>query len=262
MTILADDIAAISSYNDGIVVETSLMATALEQYWAERKRIFDETVGQLQQSSTDVDAERAWDYFCSYHMPFLREYLKRSVDDLGALLRRLWGWHFGLIRKARRAFLRNARVELWIPFSYNPLTAVRVPGKTGNYDAVEWPDDDGKQYELGKPNIAVHRDSVAFFMILPSGAYVNFKTFAYIKNGVTWNMQEALPKAFVQQLVGFQPELRFAEERFAALRASWDKKRQLERATASSRRIEKATESWSRVHVPEGQKLEILRRAE
>ncbi len=91
MTILADDIAAISSYNDGIVVETSPMATALEQYWAERRRICDETVGQLQQSSTDVDAERAWDYFCSNHTPFLREYLKRSVNDLGAPLRRLWG---------------------------------------------------------------------------------------------------------------------------------------------------------------------------
>jgi hypothetical protein len=90
------------------------MTTALEQYWAERRRICDETVGQLQQSSTDVDAECAWDYFCSYHTPFLREYLKRSVNDLGAPLRRLWGWHFGLIREARRAFLRNARVELWI----------------------------------------------------------------------------------------------------------------------------------------------------
>jgi SpoVK/Ycf46/Vps4 family AAA+-type ATPase len=262
MTILADDIAAISSYNDGIVVETSPMTTALEQYWAARKRICDETVGQLQQSSTDVDAERAWDYFCTHHTPFLREYLKRSVNDLGAPLRRLWGWHFGLIREARRAFLRNARVELWIPFAYSPLTAVRVPGKTGKYDEVEWPDDEGKQYELGKPIVAVHWGSDAFFMILPSGAYVNFKTFAYTKNGVTWNMQEALPKAFVLQLAGFQPELRFAEERFAALRASWDKKDQLTRATTSSLRIEKAAETWCQVHIPERQKLDILRRAE
>ncbi|HEY1256075.1 MAG TPA: AAA family ATPase, partial [Terracidiphilus sp.] len=262
MTILADDIAAISSYNDDIVVETSPMATALEQYWTERKRFCDETVGPLQQSSADVDAERAWDYFCSHHTPFLREYLKRSVNDLGAPLRRLWGWHFGLIREARRAFLRNARVELWIPFAYNPLSVVRVPGKTGKYDEVEWPDDDGKQYELGKSIIAVHWGSDAFFMILPSGALVNFKTFAYTKSGVTWNMQEALPKAFVRQLVGFQSELRFAEEKFAALRSSWDKKDQLTRATASSRRIEKAAETWSQVHIPESQKLDILRRAE
>jgi SpoVK/Ycf46/Vps4 family AAA+-type ATPase len=262
MTILADNIAAISSYNDDIVVETSPMTTALEQYWTERKRFCDETVGQLQQSPADVDAERAWDYFCSNHTTFLREYLKRSVNDLGAPLRRLWGWHFGLIREARRAFLRNARVELWIPFAYSPLTAVRVPGKTGKYDEVEWPDDDGKQYGLGKPIVAVHWGSDAFFMILPSGAYVNFKTFAYTKNGVTWNMQEALPKAFVRQLAGIQPELRFAEERFAALRASWDKKNQLTHATASSRRIEKAAGTWSQVHIPERQKLDILRRAE
>jgi SpoVK/Ycf46/Vps4 family AAA+-type ATPase len=238
------------------------MTTALEQYWAERKRICDETVGQLQQSPTDVDGERAWDYFCSNHTTFLREYLKRSVNDLGAPLRRLWGWHFGLIREARRTFLRNARVELWIPFSHSPLTAVRIPGKTGKYDEVEWPDDDGKQYELGKPIVAVHWGSDAFFMILPSGAYVNFKTFAYTKNGVTWNMQEALPKAFVRQLAGIQPELRFAEERFAALRASWNKKDQLTRATTSSQRIEKAAETWRQVHIPERQKLDILRRAE
>jgi SpoVK/Ycf46/Vps4 family AAA+-type ATPase len=262
MTILADDIAAISSYNDGIVVETSPMTTALEQYWAERKRICDETVGQLQQSSADVDAERAWEYFCSYHTPFLREYLKRSVNDLSAPLRRLWGWHFGLIREARRAFLKNARVELWIPLAHNPLNVVRVPGRTGKYDVVDLPDYDGKEYELGKPIVAVHWRSDNFFMIYPSGAYVNFKTFTYTKNGVTWNMQEALPKAFARQLAGFQPELRFAEERFALLRASWNKKDQLTRATASSQRIEKAAESWSQVHIPERQKLDILRRAE
>jgi SpoVK/Ycf46/Vps4 family AAA+-type ATPase len=234
----------------------------LEQYWAERKRICDETVGQLQQSSTDVDAERAWDYFCSYHTPFLREYLKRSVNDLGAPLRRLWGWHFGLIRESRRAFLSNARVELWIPLAHNPMNVVRVPGMTGKYDVVDLPDYDGKEYELGKPIVAVHWRSDILFMIYPSGAYVNFKTFTYTKNGVTWNMQEALPKAFVRQLAGFQPELRFAEERFAALRSSWNKKVQLTRATTSSRRIEKAAETWRQVHIPEGQKLDILRRAE
>ncbi len=262
MTILADDFAAISSYNDGIVVETPPMATALEQYWTERKRICDETVGQLQQSSTDVDAERAWEYFCSYHTAFLRELLKRSVKGLGAPLRRLWGWHFGLIREARRAFLRNATVELWIPFAHDPLSVVRVPGRTGKYDAVEWPDDDGKQYELGKPIVAVRWRSDDFFMILPSGAYVTFNTFTYTKNGVTWNMQEALPKAFARQLAGIQLELRFAEESFALLRASWNKKDQLTRATASSRRSEKAAESWRRVYIPERQKLDILRRAE
>jgi SpoVK/Ycf46/Vps4 family AAA+-type ATPase len=262
MTILADDIAAILSYNNGIVVETSPMATALEQYWAARKRICDETVGQLQQSSTDVDAECAWDYFCSYHTPFLREYLKRCVNDLGAPLRRLWGWHFGLIREARRAFLRNARVELWIPLSQNPMNVVRVPGMTGKYDVVDLPDYDGKEYEMGKPIVAVHWRSDILFMILPSGAYVNFTTFTYTKNGVTWNMQETLPKAFVRQLTGFQPEMRFAEERFAALRASWDKKDRLTSASASSRRIEKAAEIWRQVHIPERQKLDILRRAE
>jgi hypothetical protein len=104
---------------------------------------------------------------------------------------------------------------------------------------------------------------MTLFMIYPSGAYVNFKTFTYTKNGVTWNMQEALPKAFVRQLVGFQPELRFAEESFAPLRASWDKKEQLTRATASSRPDRTARpRHGGRSHIPERQKLDILRRAE
>jgi SpoVK/Ycf46/Vps4 family AAA+-type ATPase len=262
MTILADNLMAISSYNDGIVVEPSPVTTALEQYWAERKRICDETVGQLQQSSADVDAERGWDYFCSYHASFLQELLKRSVKGLGAPLRRLWGWHFGLIREARREFLRNARVELWIPFAHNPLKLVRVPGRTGKYDLVNWLDDDGRQFELGKAIVAVRWRSDDFFMILPSGAYVTFNTFNYTKDGVTWNMQEALPKAFVQQLADFQLELRFAEENFATLRVSWDRKNQLAYITANSHRIEKAAESWRRVHIPDRQKIDILRRAE
>ena len=169
------------------------------------------------------------------------------------------------LRKGEVSYNSNsegANPKKRLPFAYNPLSVVRVPGKTGKYDEVEWPDDDGKQYELGKSIIAIHWGSDAFFMILPSGALVNFKTFAYTKSGVTWNMQEALPKAFVRQLVGFQSELRFAEEKFAALRSSWDKKDQLTRATASSRRIEKAAETWSQVHIPESQKLDILRRAE
>ncbi len=113
------------------------------------------------------------------------------------------GWHFGLIRESRRAFLRNARVELWIPFAYNPLSVVRVPGRAGKYDEVEWPDDDGKQYELASPSLLFTGAADAFFMILPSGAYVNFKTFAHTKNGVTWNMQEALPKPLSGSLPAF-----------------------------------------------------------
>jgi len=102
--------------------------------------------------------------------------------------------------------------------------------------------------------------SDAFFMILPSGTYVNFKTFAYTKNGVTWNMQEALPKAFVQQLASFQPELRFAEERFAALRASWDIEESVDARHREFTADRKAADHGAQVHIPECQKLDILRR--
>jgi SpoVK/Ycf46/Vps4 family AAA+-type ATPase len=262
MTIQADNLTAISSYNDGVVVEPSPVTTALEQYWAERRRICEEAVGRLQQSSTEIDAERAWNDFCSYHTGFLREFLKRSVKALGAPLRQLWGWNFGLIREARRAFLRNARVELWIPFAQSPLRLVRVLGGTGKYDLVDYPDDDGNQLELGKAIVAVGWRSNNFFMILPSGEYVMFCAFTYTKDGAVWNMQEALPKAFVRQLAGFQLELQYAQNSFAPLRASWDRKNQSARAATNLRRIESAAEAWHRAHIPARQKLDILRRAE
>jgi SpoVK/Ycf46/Vps4 family AAA+-type ATPase len=258
----ADEPAIISSYNEHIVTEPDKLTTALEQYWAERKRICEEAVGQLQQSSADSDAERAWDYFCSYHTAFLRELLKCSVKDLGALLRRQWGWHFGLIREARRAFLKHANVELWIPYAHSPLKLLRIPGRTGKHDVLDYPDDDGKQFELGKAIVRVRWRNDDFFMILPSRAHVTLHTFTYTKNGVTWNMQDALPKAFLQRLPEFQPEIRFAEESFAQLRASWERKNKLTRVTANQRRIERAAEAWKRVQIPERQKLDILRRAE
>ncbi len=110
MTILADPFTAILSYNDDIVVEPSPMTTALEQYWAERRRICEEAVGRLQQSFAENDAERVWINFCLSKTGFLQRLLKRSMAELGVPLRQLWGWNFGLIREAKRTFLREARV--------------------------------------------------------------------------------------------------------------------------------------------------------
>jgi len=107
-------ISAIPSYNDGIVVESSPMTTALEQYWAERRRICEEAVGRLRQSFAENDAERVWINFCSSKTGFLQRLLKRSMAELGVPLRQLWGWNFGIIREAKRTFLREARVEVWI----------------------------------------------------------------------------------------------------------------------------------------------------
>jgi SpoVK/Ycf46/Vps4 family AAA+-type ATPase len=262
MTILADPFTANSSYNDDIVVESSPVTTALEQYWAERRRICEEAVGRLQQSFAESDAERVWINFCSSHTGFLQRLLKRSVAELGAPLRKLWGWNSGLISEAKNAFLQVGRVELWIPFAHNPLRLARVPGRTGKYDVVDYPDDNGKQFDLGRAIVAVGWPRNDLFMILPSGEYETFRTFTYTKNGITWNMQEALPRVFVRQLPKFQLELRLAEESFESIRASWDRKNQLARASANLCRIVGAAEAWRRVYIPERQKLDILRRAE
>jgi len=262
MIILADPFTAIPSYNDGIVVEPSPMTTALEQYWAERRQIYEEAVGRLQQSFAENDAEHVWINFCLSKTGFLQRLLKRSMAELGVPLRQLWGWNFGIIREAKRTFLREARVEVWIPFAHSPLRFVRTPGRKGEFDLIDSPDSDGKEFELGRAVVIVGWRTDDLFVILPSRNYVTFRSFKCIKDGVTWNMQEALPKVFAQELAAFQVELRFAEESFAPLRASWDKKEQLTRASANLCRIDGAAEAWRRVYIPERQKLDILRRAE
>jgi len=262
MTIFTDTFTAISSYNEDIVVESSPVTTALEQYWAERRRICEEAVGRLQQSFAESDSERVWDYFCSSKTGFLQRLLKRSVAELGAPLRQLWGWNFGIIREAKRTFFREARVEVWIPFAHSPLRFVRTPGRNGKFDLIDSPDSEGKEFELGRAVVIVGWCNDDLFVILPSRNYVTFRSFKCIKDGVTWNMQDALPKVFAQELAAFQVELRFAEESFARLRANWDKKEQLTSASANLYRIDGAAEAWRRVYIPERQKLDILRRAE
>jgi SpoVK/Ycf46/Vps4 family AAA+-type ATPase len=262
MTIFTDTFTAISSYNEDIVVESSPVTTALEQYWAERRRICEEAVGRLQQPFSENDAERVWINFCSSKTGFLQRLLKQSVAHLGKPLRHLWGWNLGLIRKTKTAFLQVARVELWIPFAHNPLRVVRVPGRTGKYDVVDYPDDDGKQFELGKAIVAVgwHRND--FFIILPSGKYVTFFSFTFSEDGVTWDTQEVLPKVFSRQLADFKIEFQSTEQSFAPLRVCWDRKNQWGRASANLGRIDGAAEAWRRVYIPERQKLDILRRVE
>jgi SpoVK/Ycf46/Vps4 family AAA+-type ATPase len=262
MTILADTFTAISSYNEDIVVESSPVTTALEQYWAERRRICEEAVGRLQQPFSENDAERAWDYFCSSKTGFLQRLLRRSVAELGPPLRQLWGWNFGIIREAKRTFFREARVEVWIPFAHSPLRFVRTPGRNGKFDLIDSPDSEGKEFELGRAVVIVGWCNDDLFVILPSRNYVTFRSFKCIKDGVTWNMQDALPKVFAQELAAFQVELRFAEESFAHFRANWDKKEQLTSASANLCRIDGAAQAWRRVYIPERQKLDILRRAE
>jgi hypothetical protein len=107
MTILADTFTAISSYNEDIVVESSPVTTALEQYWAERRRICEEAVGRLQQPFSENDAERVWINFCSSKRDFSSGFSSGAWRSWRKPLRQLWGWNFGLIREAKTAFLQS-----------------------------------------------------------------------------------------------------------------------------------------------------------
>jgi AAA+ superfamily predicted ATPase len=86
--------------------------------------------------------------------------------------------------------------------------------------------------------------------------------YIYTKDQVTWDTQEVLPKAFAGKLSDFQPELQDAERSFAPLCEKWDAASRLAQADASLSRTSVAAGAWRRVHMPERQKLDLLRRAE
>ena len=72
----------------------------------------------------------------------------------------------------------------------------------------------------------------------------------------------SVPKAFAGKLSDFQPELQDAERSFAPLCEKWDAASRLAQADASLSRTSVAADAWRRVHMPERQKLDLLRRAE
>ena len=181
------------SYNDSVGVGSGELTTALDQYWTERRAAYAENVERLRPLAADTEAERKWHDFCAYRTGFLKKFLKAGAKVSAGPLRELWNWKLGLVREARLAFQKDARVELWIPYQRSPLKFVSIGGKNGPYDFRESSYPTGQEYfELGKAYVTVFFRDIWLFTILPTRAYVTMNNYIYTKDQVTWDTQEVL----------------------------------------------------------------------
>jgi hypothetical protein len=53
------------SYNGYVVPESIELATALDQYWLERRALCEQTIERYSVAAGDTAAERDWQSFCS-----------------------------------------------------------------------------------------------------------------------------------------------------------------------------------------------------
>jgi SpoVK/Ycf46/Vps4 family AAA+-type ATPase len=251
------------SYNGYVVPESIALATALDQYWAERRALCEQTIEHYSIAAGDTAAELDWQSFCSRGTGFLNKYLTKATDSIDAPLRQLWQCSYSMAREARKVFRRSATAEIWIPFSQYPVKFVRVLADKGSYDIRDTSRTDQHQaFALGKPYISVCWEGASLFLIVPSRAYVTMSTFTFSKDEQTWSTEEVLPRAFSDGLAEFQDELHTIERRFAPLREVWDAKGQVSRATSQLNSIGRSADTWQRVQLPDAQKLDILRRME
>jgi hypothetical protein len=174
------------SYNGYVVPESIELATALDQYWLERRALCEQTIERYSVAAGDTAAERDWQSFCSRGTSFLKKYLTKATDSIDSPLRELWRCSFSMAREAKKVFQKSVTAEIWIPFSQYPVKFVRVSADKGSYDIRDTSKTDQHQaFSVGKPYIAICWEDSCLFLIVPSRAYVTMSTFTFSKDGQT-----------------------------------------------------------------------------
>jgi SpoVK/Ycf46/Vps4 family AAA+-type ATPase len=262
MELLVENVDAVPSYNGYVITELDDMTAGLDQYWNRRKASYAATVERLKLLVTDADAERVWREYCRRRTTFLRQLVKAGSDSGERAFQTQLHWKTALAREARALFQKDAWAEIWVPVSHYPLRLVRTPGHADDYDVVDYPGYDGTDLVLGKPIVAVSWRNRDLFLLLPSLEFVALDTFVIAKDQANWNTEESLPTAFALHVARFNAELSDAEQSFAPLRRSWGANHDWRMAAAQLAGVDRAAALWERVHIPEHQKLELLRRIE
>lgn len=262
MEFVIENVSTIPAYNGCVITEPDDVTSGLDQYWNRRKASYAATAERLRLLVTDADAERVWREFCKRRTSFLRQLVKAGSDSAEHIFQAQLHWRASLARDARALFQKDARAEIWIPVSHYPLRLVRTPGHADDYDVVDYPNYDGAELVLGKPIVSVNWKNQDLFLLLPTPEFVALDTFAITKDQASWNTEESLPTAFATHLARFKAELSDAEQSFARLRRSWEANYQLTMATNQLAGVDRAAALWERVHIPEQQKLDLLRRIE
>lgn len=251
-----------STYNTSIdvVQESKTLTTASEQYWIHRTKHAEARMLCLQATPASNDTETAWKGFCASGTGFLSLLFNRAIDRLEKPLRDHWNGNKSLSQDAVRQFRSEAKIEVLLPFSRNPLQFVFVVPKSGNYQIrVALSPDDENAFQIGRPYIAVSWRNQCFFCITPTFGYVSMLTF-YLDNPETgrWSSDSIFPNVFAETAKGFAADLRRVESHFAPWLEGWTRRTLLHNSSDELERLKRSQAAWNSVYIPDVQRLEIL----
>ncbi len=249
------------SYNGCVITEPDDMSAALDQYWIRRKASRMAAVERLELLAHDAEAARVWDAHCQRHLGFLTRLVRVGAAAFERTLLSDLQWNRRIARDAHSLFLRDARLEIRISLGHDLSRVVRAPGSQRSYDVVEYAGYDTAS-EPGNVAIAICWKGQDLAILLPPEEFVALDTFVLNEGQAHWNTADILPRAFLSVVPEFRDELQAAEQAFAALRRTWEAADQLALARKQLEGIDRVSELWRRVHIPEHQKLELLRRLE
>ena len=244
------------------------MPLTLSQYWEGRASTLADVIRKREEQTADsATAEEQFFNYCRNHIGFLNRYLDTASRSLSSQLATYWNLGFfqtDIARNTTREFKQDARIELLLPFQLNPARFVRVPGRDNRAcDWVTYPDLSDSRVTVGRAILCVRwRDIDPMFFVFPGEGYLYFNTIIYTKNQVQWDSGEVIPRLFTEAAPVLQVGLEGFEEAFAIWRNRLAENDELTRLRDASSRLQQASEIWSRVQLPERQKLEILRGAE
>ncbi|WP_263356582.1 AAA family ATPase [Acidicapsa ligni] len=253
-----------SPYNIGIVRESTTLTTASQQYWALRQVQVEAKIARFESTASTPDAELNWKKFCAGGFSFLDRLLRIASDRFEGPLRAQWNGNKHLARDAKRLFMADAIVEILIPFSHDPLQFVKLGPRSTAYETSTLKASDHTHfYELGKPYLGISWKSVCLFALTPSGQCVPLDTF-YVDtpDGSRWSTDPVVPGVFASVAKEFGPNLKLIETQFAPFLSLLTRKRNLAREENALSRITNSVKVWDHLHLPEAQKIEILRAVE
>ncbi|RXH53778.1 AAA family ATPase [Granulicella sibirica] len=250
--------------NVGVVQESKTLTTASQQYWAQRQAKTFSQLTRVQVDTSSSTAELDWIKFCRANTTFLDRLLWRGVDRLEKALRVYWKGNKTLSKEARRLFGKDAAIEILIPLSHIPLRFVVISPRSAELQIRTSDNADGvKAFQLGRPYVSVSWKGQGFFVITPTGEQVVMQTY-YIDHPSLghWSTDDVLPNLFADTVREFSAELDAVSTHFGPMLRLLNNRDLLEKIDGSLRRMRDSAEAWSLVHLPESQKLEILRALE
>jgi AAA+ superfamily predicted ATPase len=250
--------------NAGVVQESRLLTTDSQQYWAQRQTNTATQLSRVQMDTSSSAAELDWERFCGANTTFMDRLLWRAVDRMERALRTHWNGNKVLSKETRRLFGQNAAIEVLVPFSHVPLRFVVVSPRSTELrirtsDNPDWV----QAFQLGKPYVSVSWKGQGFFVITPTWDQVVMQTY-YIDHPSLghWSTDEVLPTVFADVAKEFSAELDAISTHFAPLLRLLNDRDLVGTIEGSLRRMRDSAEAWSHVHLPEPQKLEILKSLE